>query len=226
MDMSEKLDFVKELPPKLNIELSNIMYTHKLSDIKFFENRPPKFIASLAPKLKPLKVCKGDYIFMKGDSLDGIYFIKKGEAAFVERRPRADLIFATNKAGSYFGEIDFISLNESHTPKRLFTVKAKTDMDLLFLDQDDLYSIDNQFKKEMLSLFNNAFEHLDKLKVMNKRSKKWLQRRYTQQDQSPESSVEEKSSLISSVKTTSKKIEALSSMWIKAIEMNESGANL
>ena len=71
---------------------------------------------------------------MKGDSLDGIYFIQKGEAAFVERRQRADLIFATNKAGSYFGEIDFISLNESVSPRRMFTVKAKTDMDLLFLD--------------------------------------------------------------------------------------------
>ena len=28
MDMSEKLQFVQQLPPKLNIELSNIMYTH------------------------------------------------------------------------------------------------------------------------------------------------------------------------------------------------------
>lgn len=157
MDMSEKLDFVQQLPPKLNIELSNIMYNHQLADIKFFDNKPPKFIASLAPKLKPLKVSKGEYIFMKGDSLDGIYFIKKGEAAFVERRPRADLIFATNKAGSYFGEIDFISLNVSAKPRRMFTVKAKTDMDLLFLDQEDLYSMDNEFKKEMLSLFNNAF---------------------------------------------------------------------
>ena len=157
MDMSEKLDFVQQLPPKLNIELSNIMYNHQLADIKFFDNKPPKFIASLAPKLKPLKVSKGEYIFMKGDSLDGIYFIKKGEAAFVERRPRADLIFATNKAGSYFGEIDFISLNVCANPRRMFTVKAKTDMDLLFLDQEDLYSMDNEFKKEMLSLFNNAF---------------------------------------------------------------------
>ena len=67
----------------------------------------------MAPKLKPVKVCKGDYIFMKGDPVDGIYFIKEGEAAFVERKPRADLIFATNKAGSYFGEMDFTELQHN-----------------------------------------------------------------------------------------------------------------
>ena len=71
---------------------------------------------------------------MKGDPVDGIYFIKEGEAAFVERKPRADLIFATNKAGSYFGEMDFAALQHSMEMKRSFTVKAKTDMDLLLLE--------------------------------------------------------------------------------------------
>ena len=53
---------------------------------------------------------------MKGDPLDGIYFIKNGEAAFVERRPKADLIFATNKEGSYFGDIDFAVINQKREP--------------------------------------------------------------------------------------------------------------
>ena len=80
-----------------------------------------------------MKVSKGDYVFLKGDPLDGIYFIQNGEAAYVERRSRADLIFATNKSGSYFGDIDLAVINEKLQPKRLFTVKAKTDMDLLLL---------------------------------------------------------------------------------------------
>ena len=75
MDMSEKLSFVRELPPKLQVELSNIMYSHQLSGIRYFNNKSPQFIAALAPKLKPMKVSKGDYIFLKGDPLDGIYFI-------------------------------------------------------------------------------------------------------------------------------------------------------
>ena len=112
MDMSEKLSFVRELPPKLQVELSNIMYSHQLSGIRYFNNKSPQFIAALAPKLKPMKVSKGDYVFLKEDPLDGIYFIQNGEAAYVERRTEADLIFATNKSGSYFGDIDFAVINE------------------------------------------------------------------------------------------------------------------
>ena len=144
---------MRELPPKLQIDLSSIIESQPLKGIRFFEDKSPQFIAALAPKLKPLKVSKGDYIFLKGDPLDGIYFIKNGEAAFVERRPKADLIFATNKAGSYFGDIDFAVINQKRETTRLFTVKAKTDMDLLLLEQEDLYSIDSQFKKEIFSLF-------------------------------------------------------------------------
>ena len=133
MDMTEKLNFVRELPSKLQVQLSNIMYSHQLGGIRYFDKKSPQFIAALAPKLKPIKVCKGDFLFLKGDPLDGIYFIKKGEADYVERRPKADLIFATNKQGSYFGDIDFAVINEKMEPKRLFNVKAKTDMDLLLL---------------------------------------------------------------------------------------------
>lgn len=83
MDMSEKQDFVKELPPKLRVELSNIMYTHQLNGVRFFEKKSAEFVAAIAPKLKPVKACKGDYLFIKGDALDGIYFIKQGEASYV-----------------------------------------------------------------------------------------------------------------------------------------------
>ena len=134
-------------------------------------------MAALAPKLKPYKVSKGDYIYLKGDSPDGIYFIKSGEAAFVERRPRADLIFATNKPGSYFGDIDFAVINQRREATRLFSVKARTDMDLLLLEKDDLFLLENQFKKEILSLFENSLSHLEKLTSMNRRSSLWLKNR-------------------------------------------------
>ncbi len=159
MDMSEKLSFLHSLPPKLNVELSNIMYAQQLQGIRFFDNKSPSFIAAVAPKLKPVNLCKGDYLFLKGDEPDGIYFIKHGEAAYVERRPRADLIFATNKPGSYFGDIDFAA-GDGQEPSRQFTVKAKTDMELLVLQKSDLYSIDNEFREETFSLFRNSLPHL------------------------------------------------------------------
>lgn len=56
-------------------------------------------------------------------------------------------------------------------------MKAKTDMDLLLLEKEDMYSLDNQFKKEIYSLFTNSLSHLEKLKTMNKRSSQWLKRK-------------------------------------------------
>ena len=70
--------------------------------------------------------------------MDGIYFVKDGEAGFVNQGLKSDLIFATSKTGSHFGDVDFISGGL----KRAFTVKAKTDLDLLMLEKDDLYSLD------------------------------------------------------------------------------------
>ena len=95
----------------------------------------------------------------------------------MERRPKADLIFAVNRAGSFFGDIDFAVDNEEN-PTRLFTVKAKTDMDLLVLEKHDLYGLDQGFQKEMFALFKDSYRHLDKLNAMKKRSTLWLKRRY------------------------------------------------
>lgn len=63
-------------------------------------------------------------MYLKGDSIDGIYFIKKGESAYVEKRPNADLIFGKSFEGAYFGDIDFTASNEKEEAKRIFTVKA------------------------------------------------------------------------------------------------------
>ena len=54
------------------------MYAQELAPIAYFQAKSPNFVASVAPLLKPLKVSKGEYVFLKGDSLDGIYFLKKG----------------------------------------------------------------------------------------------------------------------------------------------------
>ena len=44
-------------------------------------------------------------------SLSLVYFIKSGETAYVQAKQNADLVFAVNKAGSFFGDIDFTLSN-------------------------------------------------------------------------------------------------------------------
>ena len=120
-------------------------------------------MASLAPLLKPVKVCKGEYLYLKGDSLDGIYFVKKGEAAYVEKRTHADLMFAYCHEGGYFGDVDFAASNQTSESKRLFSVKALTDMDLLLLEKSVLFNIDVEFKREVLHLFEHSHRQVIRL---------------------------------------------------------------
>ncbi len=96
----------------------------------------------------------------------------------MEARPSADLIFATNKPGSHFGDIEFALLGQGGVePIREFSVKAKTDMDLLFLEKGSLYSIDNEFKATVFSLFEKSLKHYGTLQAMRRKSKEWLHRK-------------------------------------------------
>ncbi len=156
MDMSDKRKLLSELPQTLSIELSNIMYSQELKGVNYFNLKKPKFVASVAPLLKPVKVCKGEYIFIKGDALDGVYFIKSGEAAYVERRPQADLVFHREGPGSHFGDVDYAASSQDNESVRLFTLKAMSDMDLLFLEKEELFNIDIEFKEEVLALFTDS----------------------------------------------------------------------
>lgn len=110
-----------------------MMYSQELQGIGFFANKTPRFISTVAPLLRPVTVTKGEYIYMKGDMIDGIYFIKQGRACYVEPRPQADLIFASLTTGAYFGDVDFVAANNILEGTRNFTVKAMKDVELLVL---------------------------------------------------------------------------------------------
>lgn len=88
------------------------------------------------------------------------------------------MIFATNQEGSFFGDIDFTNCDEASESKRLFSVKALTDMDLLFLEKSTLYDIDIDFKKEVFHLFSRSYLHRSKLEQMSRKSGAWLKRQF------------------------------------------------
>ena len=76
-----------------------------------------------------------------------VYFIKKGEVGFNFHKERPpDLIYATVKEGNYFGDVDFMKDEENEDYKRLFSVKAMSDLELLLLEKSDLYQIGLEFK--------------------------------------------------------------------------------
>lgn len=59
------------------------MHKNLINEIKYFQNKPPNFIATIGPLLTSLKVGAHEYIFMTGDPAEEIYFIKSGKVAVV-----------------------------------------------------------------------------------------------------------------------------------------------
>lgn len=70
------------------------------------------------------------------------------------------MIYATVKEGNYFGDVDFMSDEDNEDYKRLFSVKAMSDLELLLLEKSDLYQIGLEFKNEISDLFSHSQEKL------------------------------------------------------------------
>ena len=65
-------------------------------------------------------------------------------------------MFAVNKTGSFFGDIDFTQSSEDEEARREFSVKAKTNVELLTLEKEDLFKLDQEFVTEIKQLFSHS----------------------------------------------------------------------
>lgn len=69
-DMTDKMNLLRELPGSLKISLSDLMYRKSVSNIEFFKQVSDHFMATVGPLLRPIKVLKGEYIYMEEDPAD------------------------------------------------------------------------------------------------------------------------------------------------------------
>ena len=148
----------------------------------------------MAPLLRPLRVRRGEYVFERGDAVDGIYFIRDGTAAYVRQQPGADLVYASCPPGSYFGDLSLLQVKKAKTPSvRLFSVKALSDLDLLLLPKSALHNIHARFQPELLRLFKGSATTLARLQHQVKKGDQWIERRISEQN-SDTADAEESSS--------------------------------
>lgn len=90
------------------------------------------------------------------------------------RQEEADVVFAINKEGSCFGELDFAISALNKEAVRQYPVKALSNVELLVLEKQDLYKIDMEFKNEIYLLFDQSKESLRELRKYANRAKLWI----------------------------------------------------
>ena len=175
----EQINFLNELPQNLKVELSVVMHQELIRTVKFFRRKEPHFIAFVAPLLKPIKVEKDQYIYKEGDPIDEIYFLVTGQAGYALQEYK-DAIYVIIDKGYYFGEIDFIYLddNGANDGKRKFSAKAMEDCDLLVLSKQDLLMADQEFEDIISDLFKNAMHRLKRTLKIKKESIRFYKKKH------------------------------------------------
>ena len=97
-----------------------------------FPQAPREVVAETASRMRILTFAPGAVVIREGDVSDRFFVVAKGEAVVVNRDARGkERTLNTLRAGDYFGEIGLLS-----GQTRNATVKAKTSLEVLALDQD------------------------------------------------------------------------------------------
>jgi len=136
-------ELIDILPQDQATELALIIYKPRTKGIIFFMDKKDELIKAVGPYLNPITFAAGDYIYMKGEYTDEMFFVQSGVVALVLPEHK-DLVCMTVQKGGYFGEIEIIK----NSP-RIFTYKAMTEVHVVSLE-----------KRYVSQIFFKDFKHI------------------------------------------------------------------
>ena len=146
-DVSNIVAFIECLPQGLKMDLSVKIHREIVLNIPFFKNRPNEVIAFIGPMLKPNRVKENDYVYTEGESATKLFFLTKGLAGFVLPEYK-NLVYITIEIGDHFGIVDGFGrkrYSPSRTHKRVFTVMALENSEMMSLNYKQLTHIEESF---------------------------------------------------------------------------------
>ncbi|MDH4262118.1 MAG: cyclic nucleotide-binding domain-containing protein [Spirochaetia bacterium] len=108
-------------------------YRLRLSELPFFNFISSSFSKKMRPTFTIVKKSKGDTIINYGEDVPGLFVIAEGEVEVFARS--SDILIATLKGGSSFGEMSLIE-NETSSA----TLKAGSDKVIMLLCKRDVFN--------------------------------------------------------------------------------------
>ena len=131
---------MNELPSSLRAEVSLHMHHKIVEKVYFFQDKDPGFISYMVPKLKPISLQPGDFLYKQLEYPDEVYFLTKGRVNLLTYN---GLVFKTYVQGSYFGEVEIL---ENKT--RSCTVQAHLEgAEFLVLSKRHFFMLIDEFPK-------------------------------------------------------------------------------
>lgn len=151
LSIKERDAILCELPTPLKYEIAVAMHGQACSKIDFFRDKDKVIILGIVPYLHPVYVDQNDFVYTKGEHVDGIYFIIKGYTAYV--LTKCDTVIKGIQCGECFGDIEATQ----HTTRK-YSVKALRNTDLLSMDTYILQQFAINYLDEWEKLRKEALE--------------------------------------------------------------------
>eukprot|EP00327_Prymnesium_parvum_P000731 CAMPEP_0182847736 /NCGR_PEP_ID=MMETSP0006_2-20121128/28621_1 /TAXON_ID=97485 /ORGANISM="Prymnesium parvum, Strain Texoma1" /LENGTH=740 /DNA_ID=CAMNT_0024978097 /DNA_START=384 /DNA_END=2606 /DNA_ORIENTATION=- len=126
---------VKKLPSVFSSSLAVQVYGDMLRAFPIFANVDDHFLANMATKLKPEVYQPEEYILVRGQIWQSVYFIKRGKVQVTWAADRPSYVNVVEHE-NYFGELGLFL-----TSKLNYTVRAMTHLDCFRLDRLDFESV-------------------------------------------------------------------------------------
>ena len=160
------------------MKMSTYAYEKRYSTLKFFKGRSVQFITWICPLMKPNYYEHFAYLFHNGDDIKEMYFLTKGLVQMVI--PKFDNVcYIEINPSNHFGLIDFVGSarkykfdyecwNDNQAKLfRMFTVRARKECEVLYLNLPDLEMMKYEFESDFLDIFssiNERYNNVDALK--------------------------------------------------------------
>jgi CRP-like cAMP-binding protein len=102
-----------------------------------FKNRDKNLIADIIPKLAPLKIKKGYFIYHKNEIPNKIYILFKGRVAVMYDNKTVMKMYGQ---GAYFGEIEIFK-----NTVREYSLRTLEDCELMIWNKDEFLGVLQHF---------------------------------------------------------------------------------
>lgn len=150
--------------------MSLYVYEQRYKHINFFENQSADFIVWMCPLLKPQFFNSSQFFYYESEFLNQIFFLTNGKAAFVLPRYQ-NVQYIKIRKGNHFGVMDIIGSIRDHDPDaeitscwfklrthltRQFSVLSVGDSQVLSLQIDDLYRMEQEYFDQFTNLIEES----------------------------------------------------------------------
>ena len=142
-------DLFSCLPSNLRTQLLIVIYCKMLEKNVFFEDRTEHFVAWVAPRLTPVRIVEGEYVYHEKQPATEMFFIIRGEVEYVLSYDVRFAAYHVVKTHYYFGEEDLL-LSDSKLHQ--FTTKTAGKCEFLVLTRGDFEDMMGTFEQEAIEI--------------------------------------------------------------------------